>query len=342
MSMMTLQKQREEIADMPIKDYMWYFHLGKFGIRDMVSWMHNEGGYIGNDESLTQVCSVLYSHWHFPDRPKRNLLLIGDTGSGKTALIETIRRFMRYAVPSAPETFQNGFLRYISATALTVPGYHGLHLVDALGMSERRIDNKGCIVFIDEADKVCQPRWAAGNGSSWSTSEATQQSLLTLLDHARFTETDASNHTVTIPGDKITVILMGCFDWIRKKKTSEKLKKPIGFGSSATATTDNTADTTIQIQDLISSGMLREIAGRLSICHLSKPDLNLMVGVGRNMVAELERSTDYRINISDEKLQSLAVEADHSGLGGRYIRNEIQRLFDRQLLDHYDSDTLTL
>lgn len=342
MSMMTLQKQREEIADMPIKDYMWYYHLGKFGIREMVDWMHDEGGYIGNDEALTQVCSVLYSHWHFPDRPKRNVLLIGDTGSGKTALIETIRKFMRFAVPGAPETFHQGFLRYVSATALTVPGYHGLHLADAIGMSERRIDNKGCIVFIDEADKICQPRWAAGNGSSWSTSEATQQSLLTLLDHARFTETDASNHTVTIPGDKITVILMGCFDWIRKKKTAETLKKPIGFGSSATATTDNTADTTIQIQDLISSGMLREIAGRLSICHLNKPDLALMVGVGHNMIAELERSTDYKISISDEKLHQLAVAADSSGLGGRYIRNELQKLFDRQLLDHYDSDTLTL
>ena len=88
--------------------------------------------------------------------------------------------------------------------------------------------------------------------------------------------------------------------------------------------------------------MLREIAGRISICYLNKPDLSLMVGVGRNMIAELERSTEYKISISDEKLQSLAVEADQSGLGGRYIRNEIQRLFDRQLLDHYDSDTLTL
>ena len=78
MSITTLQQQREEIADMPIKDYMWYYHLGKFGIREMVDWMHDEGGYIGNDEALTQVCSVLYSHWHFPDRPKRNLLLIGE------------------------------------------------------------------------------------------------------------------------------------------------------------------------------------------------------------------------------------------------------------------------
>ena len=161
-------------------------------------------------------------------------------------------------------------------------------------------------------------------------------------NHVRFSETDSSGHVVTVPGDKITIIMMGCFDWIRKKKTAEKLKKPIGFGSSITATTDSTANITIQIQDLINSGMLREIAGRLSICHLSKPDLNLMVGVGRNMISELERATDYRISISDDKLQSLAIEADQSGLGGRYIRNEIQRLFDRQLLDHYDSDTLTL
>ena len=68
----------------------------------------------------------------------------------------------------------------------------------------------------------------------------------------------------------------------------------------------------------------------------------MMVGVGRNMVAELERSTEYKISISDDKLHQLAIAADQSGLGGRYIRNEIQRLFDSQLLDHYDSDTLTL
>ena len=343
MSIMTLQQQRESIADMSIRDYSWYVGLGKYGIRDMVKWMHDEGGYIGNDEALIEVCSVLYSHWHFPDRPKRNVLLVGDTGSGKTALIETIRKFMRYAVPSAPDTFQNNFLRYVSCVELTTPGYHGLHLADALGLGQSRIDKKGCIVFLDEVDKICQPRWAAGGGgSNWSTSEATQQGLLSLLDHVRFSETDSSGHVVTVPGDKITIIMMGCFDWIRKKKTAEKLKKTIGFGSSATATTDNTADTTIQIQDLIANGMLRETAGRLSICHLSKPDLNLMVGVGRNMIAELERSTDYRISISDEKLQSLAIEADQSGLGGRYIRNELQKLFDRQLLDHYDSDTLTL
>ncbi len=341
MSITTLQQQREEIADMPIKDYMWYYHLGKFGIREMVDWMHDEGGYIGNDEALTQVCSVLYSHWHFPDRPKRNLLLIGETGSGKTALIETIRKFMRFAIPGAPETFHQGFLRYASAASLTVPGYHGLHVIDALGMAERKIDNKGCVFFIDEFDKCIQPRWAAGSGgSTWSSSEATQQGLLTLLDHARFTETDAGGHVVTVPGDKITVILMGCFDWIRKKKSSETLKKTIGFGSSVSEAAESSAD--ITIDDLVNSGMLRETAGRISVCHLQRPDMNLMIGVGRNMITELERTTDYKINISDEKLHQLAVTADNTGLGGRYIRNEIQKLFDRQMLENYRSDVLTL
>ena len=49
MSMMTLQKQHEEIADMSIRDYSWYVSLAKYGIRDMVAWMHGEGEYIGND-----------------------------------------------------------------------------------------------------------------------------------------------------------------------------------------------------------------------------------------------------------------------------------------------------
>ena len=70
--------------------------------------------------------------------------------------------------------------------------------------------------------------------------------------------------------------------------------------------------------------------------------MNLMIGVGRNMITELERTTDYKINISDEKLHQLAVTADNTGLGGRYIRNEIQKLFDRQMLENYRSDVLTL
>ena len=326
------------LDQMAIRDYRWYLQLARFTPKDMVSWMHTDGGYVGQDAALSAVCTAMYSHWHFPDRPKRNLLIIGSTGSGKTQMVDTVRRWFKYASPDAPPSVQARFIRYVDSSQLVSTGYKGLHIADALNDI---LEPQGCILFIDEVCKMTAKSWAAGNGSEWSPSDACQHSILTLLDHNCFSVTSSTGSVIDVDGKHITVVLMGAFSDILEKKSSKRREKHLGFGNAIDYTADET-EPIVTEDDLIQHGMLREVCGRCSIVQMDKPDKSLMYKVALNTIEELERTTEYHICISDDTLHDLAETAYSKNLGGRYIRNELQKRFDAQLLENVRSDTLTL
>ena len=76
--------------DMPVHNSIAYQSLAKYTPRDIAEWLHTDGGMVGQNAAVNAVASVLYSHWHYPLRPKRNLLLIGSTGCGKSELMRSV------------------------------------------------------------------------------------------------------------------------------------------------------------------------------------------------------------------------------------------------------------
>lgn len=103
-----------DLYNMSIRDYRTYQTLPKFSPRDIVDLMHSDdggGGIIGQEAACRAVATQIYSHFNSCEKPKRNILLIGPTGCGKSEIMRFVakqwnaRGFVRCFDPgSGPES----------------------------------------------------------------------------------------------------------------------------------------------------------------------------------------------------------------------------------------------
>jgi ATP-dependent Clp protease ATP-binding subunit ClpX len=341
------QSMKQTLEDMAIRDYRNYMSIAKYTPRDISGWLHKEGGMIGQDSAVNAVASVIYSHFHFPARYKRNLLLIGSTGCGKSELMRSCHRFLEHALS---KRIADKLFLTADATQLNASGWRGgVKLADVLKNASTSEEMPyGTLLFIDEFDKLCEERWAGnGGGGAWSVNNLMQEQLLTTLDHQRFTIAGDDNRSFTVDAQRLSVVCLGAFTSIREKKRMAQLHKrrSIGFSSAVDIATDDTADcTAISTEDLCQFGMMPEIAGRLDPVMMDDVTPDMMYCIAVNAVKELnEAGKDlYTVSVPEAKLRTLADEAISKGLGGRYIRNTLNRLFDAAVFENPCRDLFIL
>ena len=340
----SMQKTFDEMA---IRDYRSYMSIAKYTPKDIAEWLHINGGMIGQGNAVNAVASVIYSHFHFPARYKRNLLLIGSTGCGKSELMRACHRFLEH---SLTKRIADKLFLTADATQLNASGWRGgVKLADVLKNASTSEEMPyGALLFIDEFDKLCEERWAGNSGGgSWSVNNLMQEQLLTTLDHQRFTLAGDDNRSLTVDAQRLSVICLGAFTSIREKKRMAQLHKrrSIGFSSAVDSATDDTADcTTISTEDLCRFGMMPEIASRIDPVMMSDVTPDMMYRIAVNAVKELnEAGKDiYTVSVPEAKLRILADEAISKGLGGRYIRNTLNRMFDAAVFENPCRDLYVL
>ncbi len=270
----------------------------------------------GQDEAVRKIVTALWTTMKFRNMRKKNMLIVGPSGVGKTAIFEKIKKILNVPVVifSVPGLSQAGYVGRSTDEILKQVYYES---VEDLDLAEKTI------VILDEIDKI------ANRGGADVSTSGVQNELLKIVEGCtRYIE---SNY----PGDpgfemdtsNMIFIATGAFQELHEEK-----KHPIGFGQEEPQKQDKT---TINSEKLINYGLKRELVGRLPIIvelnNLGKPELkDIIINSDESeLMATANSLKELGVEIInlDETIDYIVEDAIKNKLGARGLILTINNMF---------------
>ncbi|MCL7989087.1 ATP-dependent Clp protease ATP-binding subunit ClpX [Sphingobacterium sp. lm-10] len=307
-------------------------------IKPMEIKQHLDQYVIGQDDAKKVISVAVYNHYKRlnqrvdPDEieiEKSNLIVVGETGTGKTLLAKTVAKILN--VPFC----------IVDATVLTEAGYVGEDVESILTRLLQAADydvaaaERG-IIYIDEIDKIARK---SDNPSITRdvSGEGVQQALLKILEGTNVNvppqggRKHPDQKMISVNTSNILFICGGAFDGIQKKIADRLRTQTVGYKMK-----DDEQDIDLKNlykyitpQDLKNFGLIPELIGRLPVLTyldpLDKETLLSILTVPKNALtkqyAKLFEYEGVALQFDQEVFDFIVEKAWEFKLGARGLRS---------------------
>ena len=307
-------------------------------IRPVEIKTHLDQYVIGQDDAKKVMSVAVYNHYKRLNQKadkdeieleKSNIIMVGETGTGKTLLAKTIAKILN--VPFC----------ICDATVLTEAGYVGEDVESILTRLLQAADydvaaaERG-IIYIDEIDKIARK---SDNPSITRdvSGEGVQQALLKILEGTIVNvppqggRKHPDQKMIAVNTNNILFMCGGAFDGIQKKIANRLRTQTIGYkvNQDEVDVDLNNLYKYITPQDLKSYGLIPELIGRLPVLtYLNPLDkatlLNILTEPKNALIKQYQKLFEYEdveLKFDDDVYQFIVDKANEFKLGARGLRS---------------------